>query len=388
MSLEETLPSVEEEPTLVDDSLDYDIGEECLAGTCPSEPLMWVRGEYLLWWTKGMDTPPLATTSPAGTLQDDAGVLGSLNTRVLFGGGDLLDDVRSGGRVTLGMWLDPCFTTGLELSYLGLGEESAEFHGSNDDFNILARPFFNVVTGAEDARLIVFPDLVEGSLAIDASSEFQSAEALLRRRAAPTCWSDVDYLFGYRYAQLEDHVGIAESTESLAEPTVGTTFQLNDRFETQNRFHGGQVGVRLSSQATPCWFVEFVGKLALGNTLSRTTIGGQTIVTVPDDNPATQRSGLLAQGTNIGSYETSEISTITEAGVTLRRQLPYGWSLNVGYSFLFWTDVVRAGSQIDRGVNTSQIPPGTLVGDPRPAFRAVTDDFWAQGLNFGLDFRY
>ena len=97
---------------------------------------------------------------------------------------------------------------------------------------------------------------------------------------------------------------------------------------------------------------------------------------------------MLAQGTNSGIFETNEISTITEVGLTLRRQLSYGWSLNCGYNFLFWTDVVRAGEQIDTSINVSQIPPGTLSGEPRPAYTAATSDFWAQGLSFGLEYHY
>jgi hypothetical protein len=60
----------------------------------------------------------------------------------------------------------------------------------------------------------------------------------------------------------------------------------------------------------------------------------------------------------------------------------------VGYSLVYWSKVIRAGEQIDLNVNPSQFPPGDLVGAPQPQFRAVTTDFWAQGLNFGLDFRF
>ena len=248
---------------------------------CQSEAVVWARGDYLLWWTQGMGVPALATTSTNGTLQDDAGVLGLLNTSVLFGNGDLLDESRSGGRVILGMWLDPCHQNGLEFSYLGLDQEDATFRGNADQFSILARPFENVVAGAQDARLIAFPDLIEGNLAIDVWTEFQTGEVLLRRSGVPTCWSSVDFFLGYRYAELKDGVQISESTISLAEPTTGTTFQLDDRFETRNQFQGGQVGVRLLGYTAPLWAFELTGKMALGNTQSRTTIAGQTVVTVP-----------------------------------------------------------------------------------------------------------
>ena len=60
----------------------------------------------------------------------------------------------------------------------------------------------------------------------------------------------------------------------------------------------------------------------------------------------------------------------------------------VGWSFLYWSSVMRPGDQIDTNVNPSQLPPGTLSGIPSPQFKPVMTDFWAQGLSIGLDYRY
>ena len=52
---------------------------------------------------------------------------------------------------------------------------------------------------------------------------------------------------------------------------------------------------------------------------------------------------------------------------------------------------IRPGTAIDRTINFSQSPvfsTGTLVGPARPAFTFKDSDFWAQGINFGLEFRY
>jgi len=54
----------------------------------PRPPLsggFWIGAEYLLWSAKGDKLPPLVTTSPAGTLQPQAGVLGTPGASVLFG---------------------------------------------------------------------------------------------------------------------------------------------------------------------------------------------------------------------------------------------------------------------------------------------------------------
>jgi hypothetical protein len=299
-----------------------------------------------------------------------------------------LDESRSGGRVTLGVWLDPCQQTGVEFSYLGLGEESASFSGSADQFDILARPFFDLQAGNSDARLIVFPELIEGALAIEVSSEFNSAEVSLRRPVMPAACTAVDFYVGYRFAELDDAVLISESTTSLAEPTTGTQFQLDDRFESSNEFHGGQIGIRYVGQRSPVWSTELTGKFALGNTTSRVAISGQTVVTPASGSSTTQPAGLLVQESNAGVFESDDFSTLSEVGLTLRRQLGCGLSVSVGYQLLVWTDVMRAGDQIDTTINVSQIPPGELTGARRPAFPGETTDFWAQGLNFGIDFCY
>jgi hypothetical protein len=59
----------------------------------------------------------------------------------------------------------------------------------------------------------------------------------------------------------------------------------------------------------------------------------------------------------------------------------------LGYSFLYWNDVVLAANQIDLQVNPTQLP-GPPVGELRPLFQFQRTDFWAMGLNFGVEYRY
>jgi hypothetical protein len=129
-------------------------------------------------------------------------------------------------------------------------------------------------------------------------------------------------------------------------------------------------------------------KLALGSTTSRVSISGETTTTASGGVSATTQSGLLVQGTNRGTFEQSDFSAVPEFGLNLRRHLRCGLTASVGYTFLYWADLARAGDQIDLGINPSQIPPGTLVGRARPEFTLQTTDFWVQGLNFGLQYAY
>jgi len=66
--------------------------------------------------------------------------------------------------------------------------------------------------------------------------------------------------------------------------------------------------------------------------------------------------------------------------------------LSVGYNFLYCSSVLRPGNQIDRVLDETLIPNfGTGVapaGQSRPAPILRGSDFWAQGLNFGVEFRF
>ena len=59
----------------------------------------------------------------------------------------------------------------------------------------------------------------------------------------------------------------------------------------------------------------------------------------------------------------------------------------VGYDFLYLSDVVRAGDQVNLAVNPNPLR-GVTGGPAQPVFIVRPSDFWAQGVNFGLEFRY
>jgi putative beta barrel porin BBP7 len=372
------------------------MGEACSTGcgpcaaaptACCPPPRFYGTADYLLWWTEGMGSPPLATTSPVGTAQNQAGVLGQPGTTILFGGSELGGDAVSGGRFSVGMWLDPCQKRGVEASYFTLGTQSESFGASNADFAILARPFYNTVDGQQDARLIAYDGLVSGSLNATASTSFEGGELLFRQAMQRECWAEIDLVVGYRWLQLEEGLLIEESTRSLSGVAAGTSFDLFDRFDTRNSFHGGEVGMSLRRQIAPCWSVELLGKMAIGNVNSVVTVDGQTTTIAPTGTSVSQ-GGLLAQPTNMGRYERDKLATATELGLTLKRAFGNGIDLTVGYTFLYLSDVARPGDQIDPNINVSQLPPGPLAGAALPEFSFQSSGFWAQGLSFGIEGRF
>lgn len=366
-------------------------GPAAISGTA-----MWGRAEYLLWWVEGFSTPPLVTTSPVGTNRNDAGILGLASTTVLFGGERLNDQARSGVRLTVGSWCDGQGLWGWQASFLGLAIDRSTFAASSNTTPILARPFFNVEPGFEgqDAELIAFPGLFSGQINVEAQTTLQGVEVLMRHCLAQDCRWRIDGLAGWRFNRLHDRLTINDSRTVIgggAGLAVGTTFVEMDKFEATNQFNGGELGVVAQLLYAPVW-VEGTLKLALGGTQSQITIDGNATATIPVPGGQPQvvntPAGLLAQGTNIGTYTATDFAVIPEIGVNVGYDITPNLRVIAGYTFMYWTGVARAGDQIDTNLNLSQLAAGGLVGIPRPQFRRITDDLWAQGLSIGLDGRF
>lgn len=356
----------------------------------------YVRGEYLYWWADGMQTPALVTTSPNGTSRANAGVLGVPGTSILFGNGGLNNDGQSGGRISFGKWLECYPGHAIEGDYWGLGTMNDGFFANSPGSPILARPFYDINAAHESSELVAFPAIVAGSVLVDPTTQVQGAG--LRKRwqlcgcldcdpCNPCCcdgWG-VDWTAGYRFMRLDDSLYIREDLTSLDTTNPGA-FIVNDQFSTRNTFHGGEVGTILTSRYGRWWF-EGLGRIAVGSTNSKVQINGFTDITPPGGATTRNRGGLLAQRTNIGSYERDDLAVIPEFGATAGWQLNPCWRLTFGYSFIYWSNVVRAGQQIDRDINVNLLPPEAVPfeGNLRPRFQFNDTDFFVQGISIGLD---
>jgi hypothetical protein len=181
----------------------------------------------------------------------------------------------------------------------------------------------------------------------------------------------------------------------------GNVTTLNDSFNTSNQFYGGQFGSRLSVRGD--WFsLDVTGKVAVGSGHQIVDIQGS--VTQSGPNPlvppglGTFAGGLFAQSTNIGRFNANPLSVpfmvLPSLEVKLACQITERIRAYAGYDFMYWTQVLRPGNQIDHNVNLSQnavLDPngvGTLVGPAQPTPLFNRSEFWAQGVSIGLEFRY
>jgi hypothetical protein len=343
-----------------------------------------VRAEFLYWWTNASHTPILATSSPANVDVDEAGVLGEPGTNVLFGG-NVNDDIRPGARFTADLWFDCCQSHGLEVSYLFLSTETTNYSVNSDRVPVIARPFLNAETGLQDSALIAYPGLLEGALAIETSTSFHMGDIAYRRNILRDHCRSLDLLVGYRYAYLNDELRIRDTLTSIDAASgvpLGTTISTRDNFEATSSFNGLLLGINFQ-RATMIGCVDLWAKTALGNTNLETNISGSSLTTV-NGVSTTDNSGFLALPTNIGRRESDEFSSINELGIRLNRDIGC-WRASVGYNVLLWSSIGRAGDIVDTTVNTSQLPPGPLVGQPAPRYRENKSSFWAQGVTFGLE---
>ena len=109
------------------------------------------------------------------------------------------------------------------------------------------------------------------------------------------------------------------------------------------------------------------------------------------DSLSTDRTGgLLAQRTNIGTYERNQFTMVPELGATVGYQITRRLRATAGYSLIYMGNVVRPGDQVDLNVNPNLLPPENVPfsGALRPQFHFVETDYCIQGLNFGGEFRW
>jgi Putative beta barrel porin-7 (BBP7) len=346
----------------------------------PSVGAFWIELEYLAWTVKGDHLPPLVTTSPAGTPLGVAGVLGAPGATVLFGGSDVNDDWRSGGRVRAGHWFDPGHTRGVEASFFALGDASTGFAAGSDAAGnpIVTRPFFNALTNLQDAAIVAFPATAAGSITIGETSRLLGAGALYRQALGTWAGERVSGVVGYRYLHASDRLSIASASTFLAPPFTGMLVNVNDTFEASSNFHGLDLGLVGEFDRGP-WSFEWRAKVALGANFNAAQINGSTTTTLAGVTQ-TAVGGILTGPSNIGNFSQTRFAVVPDLELKAGYQFAPQWRGVVGYEVLYWTNVQRAGGLIDTMVNPT--PAGG--GPQRPQVLLDTSSLLAQGFTIGV----
>lgn len=387
--------------------------------TCnpPSRRGLYGRAEYLLWHFDAMRTPPLVTTSND---PQNVPLVGLDSTSVVFGG-DLLDGVRNGTRFTIGGWLDDCRDFGIEFDWSTFETETDVF-SYNDPAALgnLGRPFYNIgpidegtdtlLPPGEDVQLVSRPGQVAGALAITARSRFKNAGLRLRTgiccrdvggcgscgcgecvsglggQSGSGAISRIDFIAGYRWADLEEQLTFQENLTQVAS---GANVALAESFEVDNDFHGVDVGFIYDWQSRR-WGLELMSRIALGGTTQRVAISGYNTISAGQGTAGvTTAGGLLTQSSNIGVYERDRFSVLPELSARLSYRITPRISLSAAYTLLYWANVVRPGDQIDYSVDGRLVAGESApTANSHPRFDFEETSLWASGFNFGLDYQY
>jgi hypothetical protein len=361
-----------------------------------------VSGEYLLWWVKNGPLPvPLVTTGPFPPLPGvRPGVLGQPGTALVFGLTDLDYHTFSGLRVTAGSWLNSGQTVGFEGRGFLLERKTNQFRAASDAAGnpVLALP--NTFLGMPERFTISQANERSGSVDVPSTSRLWGAEANVLLSLAREGSLHVCALAGFRYLDLREDLGIDSFSTALniGLPTDTVVFLgqpvrppgsvlVNDQFGTRNQFFGGQIGGRVDYTSGKL-FGSLAVRVALGDTHETISNSGTTTLIVPGQPNLTVNGGRLVGPSNAGHFTRDAFSVVPEVEVKVGYQVTSKIKAFVGYNFLYWTEVVRPGNQIDQTIDARQVPTSIVftqgfVGTaPTVPFRK--SDYWAQGINFGL----
>lgn len=377
-----------------------------------SAPL-WGNAEYLVWWVKSqpLSTPLLTTTTNPDITDANgnnvAGGVGRDGTVVVVGPGDqaITYGAVQGVRLTVGGWLNAEGTVGLEVR--GFWLEQASFSrivtsGPDGAFrlNFPIVDASGLFGGGENAIAIATPiapaDLV-GSATVISHTRLWGAEANGVVNFDRNHVLNLDVLAGFRYAELSDDVTVIGQSTNITSFAAGGgvpflngffdgTITSSDFFKSRNQFYGGQVGIRANAELERV-YLNVTCKLAMGATHQEVDVRGfSTLQTA--NTTAQAPGGIYALPSNIGVRGHDAFSVIPELELRFGYKVTEHLQAFLGYNFMYWTNVARAGNQIDRTVDIRQVP--TFVPyDPTvrvlPSPRIIPGGFSAQGFTIGLE---
>lgn len=340
---------------------------------------LWVRGDFLLWWTKSARVAPLVTTgTPPNT-----GILGVDGTTILSPGA--IDyGVTPGYGGEFGYWLDPDNTWGLVASAKFLVDRDSQSVWASDTTGtpVLSNPILSNVIDpavfAEDVILNSFPALANGRISLVTDMQFWTASGDVYLNISSDRTINTCLLVGYRYTSLKDRLGLNSVNTSQINLDVTNR---TDGFDTTNDFQAADFGLRFGVNQG-MFTLDLLGKIAVGNNSQRLQINGNTVTQSGIDGSITNAvGGIYTQAGNIGTYRRDVFTFSPEIAARLGMNFGPYVSTFIGYDLIYIDDVMRASEQIDRRINA-------LNAGISPPLTITNSSFWAQGVTFSVEFHF
>jgi hypothetical protein len=361
-------------------------GDNAFSLVCGPECVMWTpfhaNFEYLLWWLRKSQVPPLVTTG--ATTDPIPGALGQPNTMVLLQGSDIIDgnNQHSGGRLTLAADLDPCQIFQINGSFFLLETRTGQRKLSSPgdlDARLLARPFFDVDARSEGAQLINLPGVSAGSIGITAATRVWGADMNVRYNYLCDEMGRLFFLAGGRFFGLDEKLDINQFTNNIPRPMVGAfRFAQEDMFTTYNRFYGGQAGAEWEYRLGQVTF-DVIGTCALGVNHENVKTSSESTLLGPLGKLGTfPNSGLLVRSNNAGNFGNTKFAVLPEVTARFGYDLNEHIRISLGYTYLYIDSVAHPGDEVDLRV---KFPTGK---PEKPNLVVHSQPFWAQGFDVSL----
>ena len=342
--------------------------------------------EALVWWLQDSPVPLPVVTD---------GTVGRPNTQVLMGDHALSTGANAGLRVSGSYALTNHSALEANFFYFSSRSTGASIASSGQlgSTNLIV-PFIDAVTGRESGTELSLAPVYSGSASEQVTNKLLGAELNATWALPPTEAWKTDLIGGFRYLRLQETYTLTTQSPDLP-PFGNETWDTTDRFATTNNFYGVQAGVRARYDQGP-FFADGSVKVALGAMAQGVNISGSLVTNSFTDGgaPRTFPGGYFALPTNIGDYSQTAFAVVPEVALNLGYRITPSTAIVFGYSFVYASNVVRPGNQINRTVNTTQSvaytqdPAARLQGVPQPAFKFNDSGFWAQGINVGLVLRF
>lgn len=351
----------------------------------------YAEADFLLFWFKPicLNVPVISVGNPTNAVP---GAINQPGTQIVVGGSpphQFNFGGTAGGETKLG-WLSGDGTFGFEASglFMATGEARQAFIASPNGSPASYLPY-QAPDNTQQALRFTIPGVVTGSSVAAGTTHLWGLESnVVLPMTVDRCGYSLygAFLVGARYLDLTDQDRIDNTLSLVNDPSdyaSGT-----DRVVTRNQFAGPQVGASMGIT----WgrlSLLYTNKLAAGITHQVRGIMGSPLYSATDLSPLLVPGPLIALPSNIGSESANRVTLVPEIGLKARLALAPWCSLSLGYRLIYWNKVLCPGDQMDPLVNITQLPfHGPFTGPPNPSPLFVHTDFFAQGIEAGIQFRF
>lgn len=342
--------------------------------------------DYLLFNFRDGPAPALIQHLPTPAFQANPP---DANQAITIFGDGIRQHAFSGFRIFGGVAVND--TWAVEGSYSQFETKNKSFFIQSNGDPSIGRYYIDLTNNQRPITYLIYsqPDgATNGYININAPVKMYTFDVNARTAGNSVFADRFDWLVGFRYLDLRDGIFIEDFTEA---PATGQSFRGQDNFAAKNQFYGAQIGGNSFANLGCGFTLDTTLKVAFGGVRQRVIIDGFTeerlngVVTrrVPGD--------VLTQPTNIGEYSRGYFAVVPELLVKLGYQVGSRVNVSIGYNLIAVSNVVRAGSAIDAGINPNVNPflaPSSNSTAARPGFAFNGTDFWAQGLTLGVGLNY